>query len=225
VETLRGYLPWRSRPKVTLTGAEHIRAGLAAGNGAVLWVVQSTGSDLAAKIALHSAGFEVTHLSRPTHGYSGSRLGVRFINPVKTRLEDRYLLARAVIGADSPTAALRQLHRALAANGVVSFTAVDHAATVTTVPFGDRRLRVAEGAPQTARGRGASLLPVFTERLRAGEFRVEVQAPIAIAAGKAGMDAALTDFAARLAAYLERNARDWSGWRNGSVAPKSGAGG
>ncbi len=42
-------------------------------------------------MAFHRAGLAVSHLSRASHGFSGSRLGVRVLNPIHTKVEDRYL--------------------------------------------------------------------------------------------------------------------------------------
>ena len=43
------------------------------------------------------------HLSRYSHGYSPTRLGARWLNPVRTGVEARYLAERIVVGPEGST--------------------------------------------------------------------------------------------------------------------------
>ena len=103
-------------PQITVTGTEHLHVALAAGRGAVLWVAPFVFAPLVAKRGLHQAGFSVHHLSRPSHGFSSTRLGMAVLNPIRTRIEDRYLAERITIPrSGETTAAIRTLARRLAA--------------------------------------------------------------------------------------------------------------
>jgi len=66
---LREYRPGRSRPRIELLGAAHLQRSLDHGNGAILWIARFAFAPLFSKMALHDAGFAVSHLSRPTHGF------------------------------------------------------------------------------------------------------------------------------------------------------------
>ena len=65
------------RPAIDVSGTEHIEAALARNNGVILWVTPFAFSDLVAKMAMKQSGYDVSHLSRPGHGFSRSRFGVR----------------------------------------------------------------------------------------------------------------------------------------------------
>lgn len=90
--------PWRSwRPVVHLNGTTHLRKALEGGHGAILWVTETAFSTLIVKMALHNAGYQAIQLSRPGHGFSASDFGVRFLNPLWTRVEDRFIAERLLI--------------------------------------------------------------------------------------------------------------------------------
>ena len=90
------------------------------------------------KIALHRAGYRIVHLSHPRHGFSSSSFGVRYLNPVHRRAEDRYLAERVVLSLASPVGAMRTLMQRLKSNGVVTVTVRDLPAVlsveVQTIP-------------------------------------------------------------------------------------------
>ena len=176
---LRLYRPVRWRPRITVTGREHVESALASGGGAILWVKTSSFSDIMAKAAFHQEGFAVSHLSRHTHGgFSTTRFGIGFLNWIRTRMECRYLARRVVIDPGQPKAALQQLAALLSQNELVSITAGAEAKRVTWVPVADGSLPLAGGAAKLALDTGAPLLPVFTERLPDGTFQVTVEASI-----------------------------------------------
>src|SRR5688572_27730248 len=91
LQVLASLPPRRWRPTIAIEGREHVDAALAAGKGVILWVNEFVGSDLVAKAAVQQAGYPVSHLTRPEHGYSKSRLGMRYLNPIRRRAEDRFL--------------------------------------------------------------------------------------------------------------------------------------
>jgi len=178
LQLLSCYGPARPRPRLRLEGREHLQAALAEGKGAILWVGPFVFSDLFTKVALHAAGFEVTHLSRYTHSFSTSRLGERLLNPIRTTVERRYLAERLVMGRKGSVAALRQLRQRLAANRIVSMSAIGLAHQLYQVPFLNGSISMAGGAPTLAVQSAAPLLPVFTGRQSSGEWLSLIEPPL-----------------------------------------------
>ena len=88
---LREYLPGRHGVPVRLDGIEQLAGALAAGAGAVLWVSRFAWSSLISKIGLQQAGFSVSHLSRRGHPFGDSAFRERWLNPVWTRIETRFV--------------------------------------------------------------------------------------------------------------------------------------
>jgi lauroyl/myristoyl acyltransferase len=200
-----------------LSGAAHLQDALAAGRGAVLWVAHFSFNALAAKKALHEAGFVLSHLSRPEHGFSKSRFGIALLNPLRVRAETRYLRERILIDRARPAAALHQAQRRLRDNGIVSVTAgAWEGALPARVAVAGGELELSTGAPGLCHLTGAALLPVYTVR-EAGSraIRVEIGPPIAVERGadrKRAAMAAARDFAVRLAPYVERYPLQWRDW-------------
>ena len=135
LQLLRDYRPDGWGPKIRLTGGDHIEAALGRGHGVILWVASSVFADLVAKIAFHRAGLAVSHLSRPSHGFSDTRFGVRYLNRLQTAIENRYLKERIRLAPDGGKAALDALAARLDDNGVVSMTVHRNAKRPITVPF------------------------------------------------------------------------------------------
>lgn len=208
LQFLRSWRPgggWRPE-QLRLEGGEHLDAALAAGRGAVLWVAPTVHQWLLTKRTLREAGYAVHHLSNPSHGFSTtSRLGRAVINPIRTRIEDRYLAERVRLGTGGAAqAALRRLTDLLRANAVVSITLAAGGARPLETSFLSGVLRAATGAPHLAARNGAVLLPVFTFRTGPGRFQTRIEAPVT-AAGSTGADpslrAALETYARRLEPY------------------------
>jgi hypothetical protein len=117
LEILRAYRPGGWRPRLALEGREHLDAALAAGRGAVLWTSPFSYADLVTKMALHDAGYAVSHLSAFSRGFSPnscwswtrSRFGMKVLSPLRTRIEDRYLRERVVIPLDGGLRWMRTL--------------------------------------------------------------------------------------------------------------------
>lgn len=215
VHVMRSYLPGGWHPRITLEGETHLREACACGRGAVLWVSGFSHSTLVAKMALHQHGYEVSHLSRPSHGFSNTRFGRRYLNPIRQHLELRYLKERIVMYQDPDIRAMRRLRERLRENGLVSIT-VDHDALKTVdVPFLEGSIRLPTGPSSLARNAGAALLPVFT--LADGDgFRVVIGAPVEV--GRRGSAAAyqdgLREFARVLERYVWLQPERWMSWIN-----------
>ena len=178
---LREYRRPRKDQPIDVDGVEHVAAALSRGRGAILWVGRFTWASIITKIGLHDAGCVVTHLSRPTHGFGTSPFAMRSLNPVWTRIEERFVRERVVMEPGAERTALRALRRRLEENGVVSITVGDEGARAVTVPFLGWTLRLASGPASLAAASGAPLLPVFTVREATGRFRVGIEPAIDVA--------------------------------------------
>jgi lauroyl/myristoyl acyltransferase len=216
-QILRFHRPNSWRPPIDLVGREHIDAALAEGRGAVLWVNHFASSGIVTKMGLHRAGYPVVHLSNVTHGYSESRFGMRFLNPIRISVENHHLVERVTFSYDAPTAAVRRLQRCLKENRVVTVTAREKSARPAVVPFLSAQAAFATGAPDLAYVSKAPLLPVSTVRREDGTFVVTVEPPLSMdrevprseATGKAA-----SEFARRLEPYVLQYPAQWLGWKH-----------
>jgi len=209
---LREYLRPGRNPPIDVAGMAHIESALAAKGGAILWVGRFTWASIITKIGLHQAGCAVTHLSRPTHGFGTSPFAVRRLNPIWTRIEERFLRERLVMEPGSETATLRALRRRLENNGLVSITVGDEGARTVAVPFLDGRLRLATGPMSLAAACGSPLLPVFTVREPTGRFLVGIEATLAVPAdgARVGREERIAEsYAARLEPWVRRYPGQW----------------
>ena len=215
MQVVAAYRPGAWEPKIELSGREHLDRSLAEGRGAILWISDFTSSSLVTKLAFHRSGIEVSHLSRPTHGFSSSRFGIRFINPIRTRIEDRYLTERVSMPDDTAVAPFRILRKRLKANRVVSITVGLQARKTRTVGFLSGWTQFATGPVNLARSAGAPLLPVFTVRDVSGAYEVHIGAPLAMPTGGARDDAfddVIAQYARALEPFVRRFPGQWRGW-------------
>lgn len=224
LQLLRAYRPGGWHPKICIEGRERIDRALALGKGAVLWNGAFRFSDLVAKIGLHEAGYHLTHLSMPDHGWSNTRFGVRWLNPILVRIERRFLLKRVVIDPGNPTQATEQIRCALGGNGIVSITAIRGAARrPASVRILNSNFRIGLGAPILAYETGASLLPVFTLRGREGSFQIFVEHAITVDTDIPRIDAAMGAVQV-MGKLIERHVRaapgEWNWW---DMEPLNGA--
>ena len=171
------YRPWSVRLETKLAGGERIDEALAQGRGVILWNGNLVFNSVIQPITLSRAGYKSHHLARKPHGFSGTRFGMRFLNPIQTAVEDRYLAERILMG-DNPLPAFITLQRRLRRNDIVSLTAHEYGTQILDVPFGDGRLRIASGAIELALLTGATLLPTFTGRSETGHFETRVLPPL-----------------------------------------------
>jgi lauroyl/myristoyl acyltransferase len=221
MQDLRGWRPGGWQPRIALEGEEHLKAALAGGKGAVLWLAPFVFNSGPPKIALHRKGYRNSHLSSPKHGISETRFGVRYLNRIRCIPEDRCLVDRIVFDSAAPTTAMRRMVRALKAGEVVSIVAssTEGYEMIKGSIFGGR-LPVAVGAPRLSGLTGAPLLPAFAVRDPARGWRFVIEPPIALAPGKSSDERTI----AAVAAFLERSEpwvrrfpeqwRAWSKWRD-----------
>jgi len=216
VQLLACHRPGGWRPVTELRGADHLLKSLAAGSGAVLWVGNSAFSSLTVKMALHDAGFRLHHLSHPRHGFSPTRFGMRWLNPVRTRIETRYLGSRAILPLNANAGpVLARLVDRLRDGNIVSVTAGATSLRPLTVRFLAGSLRLAPGAPGLAQRAGAALLPVFATREAIDRHVVTIEPPLPLPRGLPKdqiLEGAAQAFAQRLESYVRRHPGSWFGW-------------
>jgi len=202
----REYRPGGWRPEIRVVGTEHIDAALAAGHGVVLWITPFPYSTLATKKGLHESGYQFSHLSMLRHGFSSSRFGIRFLNPIWTRIEDRYLAERVRLDTSAgPAAAITVLRRRLQQNRIVSISVTRFAPKTVKVAFLNSELRLPTGPVRLARATQAALLPVFTVLTDTGVLEVNVDRPLngpAAGQGDEPAEAVIQRYGRRLERYI-----------------------
>jgi len=217
-QVLKCYRPDGWEPAVRIAGFDHVAAALAAGRGAVLWVAHAFHGHLGAKVGFRRAGLDVVHLSTPAHGFSASRFGVRYLNRIQTRIEDRYIAERVLLPlpnqkGSGQNAALTTLAKRLKANKAVSITGQRGTGRTVEAKFLDGTLPLAPGAPALAQMTGAKLLPVFAFRAGDGAIEVTVEPEIAMSGTRdTAITCAVQAFADRSVPYVLRTPGQWLSW-------------
>lgn len=201
------------RPAIRWQGLEHLTAALERGHGAILWTSDFVYRTLLCKVAFHQAGFRLVQLSRPEHGFSVSPFGVRFLNPLWIRVEDRFLGDRIIIRNNDTRVPLKLLRERLAANGVVSIGVADSARRTIDVPFCRGSLRVATGPAHLAHTTRASLLPTYVVRDEDGAYVVSIAEPLDVDdSSEPDYAVALRTYATMLQPWVENYSDQWNGW-------------
>jgi lauroyl/myristoyl acyltransferase len=212
-QVLKCYRPDGWEPEVRIAGFEHVKAALAAGRGAVLWVSHAFHGHLGAKIGFRRAGLDVVHLSTPAHGFSATKFGVRYLNRMQTRIEDRYIAERVLLPLQGQNTALQILVKRLKANKAVTITGQRGTGRMVDARFLDGTLPLAPGAPALAQMTGAKLLPVFAFRASDGVVDVTVEPEIALQGTRdEAIAAAVQTFAVRSEPYALRTPGQWLSW-------------
>jgi lauroyl/myristoyl acyltransferase len=197
-------------------GLEHIEAAKAQGRGALLWVSDFVSAGDVSKMALAQAGYPLVHLSRPEHGFTTSRFGIRFLNPLRIKFECAYLRERVIFDRANPSVASARLLEVLRTGGPLSVMASSHEGRALVVlPFMGGRIKLAAGALRLARKAGAVVIPVFVVREQ-GMFEVRLEAPLPLAGDLPEADAVLaaaSEYGRRLEAMVLQHPEAWVGWR------------
>lgn len=205
--------PPRAR-RVELRGTAHVEHALAQGKGAILWVGCFAWASIITKTGMHDAGFPVTHLSRPSHGFAASAFAVRRLNPIWTRVEERFLRRRLVMKPGSETTALRALRRCLDANELVSITVGGQGVRSVTVPFLGGDVRLATGPLSLAAAAESPILPAFSVREDDGTLLVEIEGPLDAAPDldRGEREARMAEaYTRRLEPWVRRHPGQWLG--------------
>ncbi len=184
LQLLAVYPPRAWRPNSRLEGNEHIEHALAAGRGAILWTAPFAFNDLFTKVALANAGYQASLLRRPSHGFSDTEFGRRFLNPLYVRIERRFLRDDIVLIDGQAGQALDELKGRLSRNELIIVYAVPIGRRIATRSMENGELRLATGALSLACNVGAAVLPVFTVRRVDGETVTQVSPALPMQHGK-----------------------------------------
>ena len=205
--------PRRWRPTCRLIGREHVDRALEGGRGVVLFTATFAYKDLMAKAAFAQAGYSVSHVSKDTHGFSETRFGKRWLNPIYTSVEERFLKERMVFGGSDTKAVIAKVRDRLKRNGAVMVTVTPLGRHVAVRPFMNGSIRIATGGLNFACENDTPVLPVFTLRDADGGMTTFVGSALdqpfgAVRAEKIG--AMLDDYVPRLEAEVDRHPDQFS---------------
>lgn len=189
----------RWRPDLAVTGFDTVEAALEGGQGAVLWVYPLELAPLLLRLACTDRGRPVSMMSHRGHGPARGRIGDMIINRRTRRIESNFGGRLVLTNADRTTA-LSQARTRIRAGGLVGFRGIGWAGKPAEYPLFGGHMRLALGAPVTARRAGAPLFTVRLERRGAG-FHLEF-APL-----DAGPPRTLDEIGAAFAAGVERAIR------------------
>ena len=218
---MRAWRPGGWEPAIDVLGGEQVKAALDKGQGIIFWAGNFSFNDLIAKIAWRRLGLAVSHFSRPIHGFSTTRFGVRYLNAVRRGIEDRYLGERLMAEEHETQAALMRLREHLKTNGAISITVGNKGRHTAAANFLGGRIALATGPLAMGRTTGAAVLPVSTLRLAPGKFEVAIGAPIEVPKGADGnpdYTAAVQTYADWVTPFVLRDPGQWRGWRYTSLA-------
>lgn len=211
LQLFRDYRPGGWQPETQLVGEQFLRDALARRKGVILWTSHFVYSGQMTKMSFARHRYKVTHLSRPTHGFSNSRFGISVLNRIQTRIEDRYLLDRIQIHGSETLPALMAMRRRLHKNGIVSITLGTQASRLIERPFLNGRILIPTGPVELAELTDSVLLPVYTVRDGYWRYSTHIGAPMTSA------NESPEDVAAAFAAWLEPVVRarpaHWRSWR------------
>jgi lauroyl/myristoyl acyltransferase len=213
MQILALHRPGRSwRPKIQMHGLEHLEAALAAKSGVLLWVSDFVYSSLITKMAFCQAGYGVSHLTRPQHGFSDTPYGVSVLNPLWTKIEDRFIAERITINKENADKVFDVLGSRLAANRVVSITVGNWARRTLDLPFFKGTIRLATGPAYLSQAYHAPLLPVFTFRSHSGEYHVSIGSALDGQTSRGDYAQTIGAYVKDLEKYVLRHPDQWNGW-------------
>jgi lauroyl/myristoyl acyltransferase len=217
---LRAWRPGGWKPELKIVGGENVSTALTERRGILFWAGNFSFNDLVTKMAWRQLGLSVMHFSRPIHGFSTTKFGIRYLNAVRRRIEDRYLGERIMAEVEQTRIATQRMGERLAANGFISFTVGNRGQRTATAKFLGGRITLATGPLALARRTGASVLPVYTLRLAPTSFEITFGKSLNVpedAAGNPDYAAAVQTYAESLAEFVLRDPGQWRGWRYTSI--------
>jgi len=201
MQILACHRPGGWRPNVRLVGKDHVDQALDGGRGVILFTATFAHRDLMAHAAFAEAGFAISHLSKDSHGFSGTRIGKRWLNPIYTSAEERYLRERMVFSGSDTKAVITKLRERLRQNAPIMITVTPLGRHVATLPFLGGQIHIATGGLNVACENDTPVLPVFTLRQPDGETTTCVGPPLDQPDGAERpekIDAMLADYVSRL---------------------------
>ncbi len=160
----REFRPVPGRSRIRLSGTELLDRALAEGRGTILWMSPLTFMPLVSKVALHQAGYHITHVGTPGH------------HPIMRAAERRYITER-LEQHDESIAHLPHILERLSAHGLVTVM-MGTSTRNPGVPFLGGTIRIGTGIPSLALRAQCPLLTMFLDRPRAGAFDVIIEGPI-----------------------------------------------
>ena len=204
---------------VTMCGLEHLWRAHKHGKGVVIWMADMASASDAAQLGFCQAGFPLAHMTRPEHGFSMSRFGMTFLNPLKRAHERRFLSRHIMYDRANPGEALDAMAQTLRSGGLLSVLATTYEGrTLAEADFLGGRCQVAAGPPRLALDAGCPVLPLFViaDEAHPGHYRCELQAPLAMRNRdkKLAARAAAADFLHRLEQVVRDHPAAWRGWHD-----------
>jgi len=205
-------------PPIETEGIENLESALARGHGVIGWIADFSSHAIINLIGMNQAGHPAVFAASPTHGFTSSRFGRLFLNPLRCRIEDRFG-RRVVLADDFMIAAGRALRRELAANEPVGLTAgAWMGRKFADVPFAGGQLRLATGVVNLAIATGAIMLPIITlwddER---ETYRLIFDRALELPSNRKKdqvIAEVLEDYVHRLQPYILKYPGQWRGWRH-----------
>ncbi len=176
--TVDQHLLKKWKPEINLIGVDHLENSLNENKGVILLVTPFAYSNLIAKMALFQHGYKVSHLSHPSHGYSETKFGRKYLNKIKTRIEDRYLEERVKLDINKYAGAMRYLRRLLQDKKVISITVGSDTARPIVLSVFGREIKISMGPFRLAAITNAPILPVFVLKKSILDYTVFIEPAI-----------------------------------------------
>lgn len=193
------------RPHLEVKGIDALAQAEGCPGGALVWELPLQTMGLFARMACADRGMRLHHISHWRHGPSRSRLGRRLFNHRDCRIESGFG-PRYIVREEDTHSALSAVRRVLREGGLVGFRGIDWARRPACYPLLAGQLRLALGAPVTARRVGAALFTAGVASIEGG-YRVEFQ-PLAM--GDRPLEDIGAEFATRLEDAILRSPDLWS---------------
>lgn len=215
IETMGEYLGYRGESNVLVEGTINVERAREAGRGVILWHSAFCAASLLEKRGYHCGKLPVTHMRSLSHPYSSTAFGMKFLNPIRTRIENKYLEDVVWLAPGGGRVALERLSKALNRNRIVSLTATGSGKNALRVPFFGGNLSLALGVPSLAYKTGAAVVPTATLILPGPEYLVHFGSPLVVDRGLSEADFGLKlaeAYSKILAEHVRRNPGSWRGW-------------
>lgn len=221
VEVLRCHRPGGWNPEIHLHGEPHLVEALARGYGVILWLGQFESAELIAKMGLARRGYLSLHLTQRDHGFSTSPFGIRFLNPLRLSVENRYLAGRIMMEPEETSKGIRELRQRLSQGKLVSILVREQASQTRSVRLFDSVRQLPTGPITLARAANAPLLPVFILRRGPRQFDVIVETPLQVPDTR-DYDTPMRQYAELLESYVTRAPTAYRSWQFEAAADAAG---